>query len=65
MIENQVKLCVNKNTRLSLESEIDEEIKIKSIIDIVTLHSCQGRGRNIFIIEPVLKQIIAIRLYFT
>lgn len=47
------------------EAKVNEEIKIKNIIGIVTVQSCQGKGKNIFIIEQVLKQIIVRRPYFT
>jgi hypothetical protein len=56
---------LNRNAILSLEAKIYEEIKIKSIIDIVTLQNCQVRGKHIFIIDLVLKQIITRALYFT
>ena len=45
MIENQVHLCVNKSTVLSLVAKIDGEIKVKNIIDVVTLQSYQARGK--------------------
>lgn len=65
MTENQVQLCVNKNTVHSLEAKINKEITIKNIIDIVTVQICQGRDKYVFIIEVVLKQIRVKRLYFT
>lgn len=54
-----------QNTILSLEAKVNEEIKINNTIDIVTIQSCQGRGKNVCIIELVLKQIIVTRPYFT